>query len=121
MPLVEIFAPVMLRKLVFALRAGSNLEISTREQRALLIFSACSNPYGNPFLKNKTENILKRRFNLERTHPRRPKGSQSGQEKRREQNYFQKCKQMPAPDWAQKILCIYIMPNRRTVPPEFFS
>ena len=28
---------------------------------------------------------------------------------------------MPAPDRAQKLLCIYIMPNRQTVPPEFFS
>ena len=27
---------------------------------------------------------------------------------------------MPAPDWAQKMLCI-IAPNRRTVSPEFFS
>ena len=27
---------------------------------------------------------------------------------------------MPAPDWAQKIPCI-IVPNRRTVSPEFFS
>ena len=27
---------------------------------------------------------------------------------------------MPVPDWAQKILCI-IVPNRRTVFPEFFS
>ena len=35
-------------------------------------------------------------------------------------NYFQKFKPMPAPDWAQKVLCI-IVPNRRTVPPEFFS
>ena len=35
-------------------------------------------------------------------------------------NYFQKFKQMPAPDWAQKMLCI-IVPNRRTVSPEFFS
>ena len=35
-------------------------------------------------------------------------------------NYFQKFKRMPAPDWAQKILCI-IVPNRRTVSPEFFS
>ena len=33
-------------------------------------------------------------------------------------NYFQKFKQMPAPDWAQKMLCI-IVPNRRTVSPEF--
>ena len=35
-------------------------------------------------------------------------------------NYFQKFKRMPAPDWAQKMLCI-IVPNRRTVSPEFFS
>ena len=34
-------------------------------------------------------------------------------------NYFQKFKQMPAPDWAQKMLCI-IVPNRRTVSLEFF-
>ena len=35
-------------------------------------------------------------------------------------NYAQKFKRMPAPDWAQKMLCI-IVPNRRTVSPEFFS
>ena len=35
-------------------------------------------------------------------------------------NYFQKFKRMPAPDWAQKVLCI-IVPNRRTVSFEFFS
>ena len=52
----------------FALRAASSLESTTREQRGLLIFSACSNPYGNPFLWNKTENILKRGFNLYRWH-----------------------------------------------------
>ena len=34
-------------------------------------------------------------------------------------NYFQKFKRMPAPDWAQKMLCI--VPNRRRVSPEFFS
>ena len=34
-------------------------------------------------------------------------------------NYFQKFKRMPAPDWAQKMLSI-IVPNRRTVSPEFF-
>ena len=33
--------------------------------------------------------------------------------------YFQKFKRMPAPDWAQKMLCI-IVPNRRTVSPELF-
>ena len=35
-------------------------------------------------------------------------------------NYFQKFKRMPAPDWAQKMLCI-IVPNRRTVSPESVS
>ena len=35
-------------------------------------------------------------------------------------NYFQKFKQMPAPDWAQQMLCIIVL-NRRTVFPEFFS
>ena len=47
--------------------AATGLESTTDERRSLLIFSACSNPYGNPFLKNKTENILKRGFSLERT------------------------------------------------------
>ena len=35
-------------------------------------------------------------------------------------NYFQKFKWMPAPDWAQKMLCI-IVPDRRTDSPKFFS
>ena len=35
-------------------------------------------------------------------------------------SYFQKFKRMPAPDWAQKKLCI-IVPNRRTVSPQFFA
>ena len=35
-------------------------------------------------------------------------------------NYFQKFKRIPAPDWAQEMLCI-IVPNRRTVSPQFFS
>ena len=35
-------------------------------------------------------------------------------------NHFQKFKRIPAPDWAQKMLCI-IVPNRRTVSPGFFS
>ena len=35
-------------------------------------------------------------------------------------NRFQKFKRMPAPDWAQKNLCI-IVPNQRTASPEFFS
>ena len=34
-------------------------------------------------------------------------------------SYFQKFKRMPAPDWAQKMLCITV-PNQRTVSPEFF-
>ena len=71
-------------------------------------------------------------------HPRRLRGSQSGQEKRRDKSfqvrardtdptgyrpspsYFQKFKRMPAPDWARRMLCI-IVPNRRTVSPEIFS
>ena len=35
-------------------------------------------------------------------------------------SYFHKFQRMPAPDWAQKRLRI-IVPNRRTVSPEFFS
>ena len=35
-------------------------------------------------------------------------------------NHFQKFKPILAPDWAQKMLCI-IVPNRRTVSPEFLS
>ena len=34
-------------------------------------------------------------------------------------SYFQTFKWMPAPDWAQKMLCI-IVPNWRTFSPEFF-
>ena len=35
-------------------------------------------------------------------------------------DHFQEFKRMPAPDWAQKMLCI-IVPNRRTHLNEFFS
>ena len=35
-------------------------------------------------------------------------------------DHFQKFKRMPAPDWAQKMLCI-IVPNRRTHLNKFFS
>ena len=35
-------------------------------------------------------------------------------------DHFQTIKQMLAPDWAQKMLCI-IVPNQRTASPEFFS
>ena len=35
------------------------------------------------------------------------------------QNYFQEFRQMPAPDWSQKMLCT-IVPNWQTVSPEFF-
>ena len=61
---------------------------------------------------------------LQLTHPRRPRGSQSGREKRRNEsfqvreerapgyrlspNYFQKFKRMRAPAWAQKMLCIIV-------------
>ena len=69
-------------------------------------------------------------------HPRRPTGSQSGREKRRDESFKVRAKEplgteshrtisktfkrMPPPDWARKMLCI-IVPNRRTVSPEFFS
>ena len=65
-------------------------------------------------------------------YPRRPRGSQSGWEKRQDEGFqvrvkeplgtdsHRKFKRTPAPDWAQKMLCI-IVPNRRTVSPEFFS
>ena len=70
-------------------------------------------------------------------HPRRPRGSQSGREKRQDESFpstgekrapgyrlssnsFQKFKRKPAPDWAPKMLCI-IVPNQRTASPEFFS
>ena len=36
------------------------------------------------------------------------------------QNYLQKFKQMPVPDWARKMVSV-IVPNRRTVSLEFFS
>ena len=73
-----------------------------------------------------------------RYHPRRPRGGQSGREKRKRArrkfsstggkdlgyrhspDHFQTVKPMLSPDWAQKMLCI-IVPNRRTVSPEFFS
>ena len=66
-------------------------------------------------------------------HPRRPRGSQSRKARRKfssmggrapgyrlSPDHFQTVKRMLAPDWAQKMLCI-IVPNRRTVSPEFFS
>ena len=62
-------------------------------------------------------------------HPWRPRQSVGSGEKAGRKfsstdeispNYFQKFKRMPAPDWAQKMLC-NIVPNRRTVSPEFFS
>ena len=62
-------------------------------------------------------------------------GNQSGREKKRDEsfqarldeplgtnshrNHFQTVRQMLAPDWAEKMLCI-IVPNR-TASPEFFS
>ena len=36
-------------------------------------------------------------------------------------DHFQMVKRILAPDWAQKMLCIIIVPNRQTVCPEFFS
>ena len=35
-------------------------------------------------------------------------------------DHFQTVKRLLVPDWAQKMLCV-IMPDRRTVSPEFFS
>ena len=35
-------------------------------------------------------------------------------------DHFQKFKRMPAPDWAQEMLCV-IVPNRRKHLNEFFS
>ena len=77
-------------------------------------------------LSAEVDNMLQ---DLNNSHPRRSNGSPSGREKRRDEsfqvrakdplsilspNYFQKFKQMAAPDWAQKMRCI-IVPNRRTV------
>ena len=67
MPSTEIFLRALAEIKKIALRAASSLESTTREQRTLVIFSACSNPYRNLFLKNKTENILERGFDLEPT------------------------------------------------------
>ena len=49
---IEIFlgARAEIKDLLCAQRASSSLESTTLKQRALLIFYACSNPYGNPFL-----------------------------------------------------------------------
>ena len=79
---------------------------------------------------------LKHGDNLRGFHPRRPRGSQSGWVKRRDESfqawggrapgyrlspeYFQTVKRMLVSDKAKKMLCI-IVPNRRTVSPEFFS
>ena len=71
---------------------------------------------------------------LWRPHPRRPRGDVRPGEKARRTfssmggkapgyrlspDHFQTVKQMLAPYWAQKMLCI-IVPNRRTASPEFF-
>ena len=85
--------------------------------------------------KTKIQYCLCTKMFLRLPHPRRPRGSQSSREKRRDESfqvrakeplgtdshrtYVQKFKRMPAPDWAQKMLCI--VPNRRRVSPEFFS
>ena len=69
-------------------------------------------------------------------HPRRPRGSQSGREKRRDESFQVRAKEPLGSDshrtisknssgcrlliGHKKILCI-ILPNRRTVSPEFFS
>ena len=82
-------------------------------------------------LSAEVDNILQ---DLHNSHPRRPRGSQSGREKRRNEsfqyseqirwflvgtgerapgyrlspNYFQKFKRMSAPDWAQNMPCIIV-------------
>ena len=70
-------------------------------------------------------------------HPRRPRGSQSGREKRQDESFQVRKKETLSTDSHRTIsknssrcrflighknlmLCI-IVPNRRTVPPEFFS
>ena len=87
----------------------------------------------------KSEGIQKKigRDNLRWHYARRPRGGQSGREKRRDKikfsrtggkatgyrlspDHFQTVKWMLAPYWAQKMLCI-IVPNRLTASPEFFS
>ena len=62
---------------------------------------------------------------------RRPRGSHSGREKfsstgmrapgyRLSPDHFQKFMRIPAPDWAQKKLCI-IVPSWQTISPGIFS
>ena len=69
-------------------------------------------------------------FSSEYPHPQRPRCSQSGREKRRDESFqaraeeplgtdshwtiSKRIKRMLALDWAQKMICI-IVPNRRTV------
>ena len=77
----------------------------------------------------KQESRPRSRNELGLPHPRRPRGSQSGREKRRDESFQVRAKEplgtdshrtisknssgCPAPDWAQKMLCT-IVPNRRT-------
>ena len=105
----------------------------------------CRNPFYHPF-KRPTMFIhedmhwvkcLWKSWVMNKTsHPRRPRGGQSGLGIMRRRKFsstcgkapgyplspdhFQTVKGMLAPDWAQKMLCI-IVPNRRTASPEFFS
>ena len=58
MPSTAIFLRARAAIKKFALRAASSLESTTREQRALLIFSRCSNPNGNPFFKKIKQKIF---------------------------------------------------------------
>ena len=106
------------------------------------LFSSCREISSKGLVNSfciKNHSVKKGRLNLVLSlfHPRGPRGSQSGREKRRDESfqvrgerapgyrlspnyYFQNFKRMLAPDWAQKMLCI-IVPNRGTVSPEFFS
>ena len=73
---------------------------------------------------------------LHREHPRRPRGSQSGREKRQDESFQVRKKETLGTDshrtisknssrcrfliGHKKLLLCIIVPNRRTVPPEFF-
>ena len=50
------------------------------------------------------------------SHPWRPRSSQSGREKRRDESFQVRAKEarMPPPDWAQKMLCIHRIHKWRT-------
>ena len=85
--------------------------------------------------KTKIQYCLCTKFFLRLPHPRRPRGGQSGREKRRDESFQVRAKEPLGTDshrtmsknssgcrlliGHKKILCI--VPNRRRVSPEFFS